>query len=110
RRQADTQTEEIHHRGAETRHEDRPQVAAHAFDPVLGNIEGAPTARPARGLLGSVGTQPVTHLVMHWVTHLVTHLVTHWGTCHSIRLRPVRRKNTSSRLERRTRDVTGAKP
>src|SRR5699024_8005637 len=106
RRQADTQTEEIHHRGAETRHEDRPQVAAHAFDPVLGNIEGAPTARPARGLLGGVGTEPLTRLVLHWVTYLVMH----WGTCHSIRLRPVRRKNTSSRLERRTRDVTGAKP
>ena len=71
-------------------HQDRPAVGAHRAQLVLGDVERTEPSRQASALDRRVGRR--------------------LDGAHSIRLRPVSRRNTSSRLERRTRLVVGCRP
>ena len=88
RRQAEPDAQQVEQRVADAADHDGPAVRLHAAQLVLGDVPGAEPARPGRSRDGCLGE----------------------GRRHSIRLRPVSRRNTSSRLDRRTSDVVGCSP
>ncbi len=101
-REPHPERKEVDERVAEALEDRVARIALHGADAVLGDVPRAPAAR------GDAAGECACGFGM--LSSGVPHRIGGRGEGHSIRLRPVRRKKTSSRLDRRTSEVIGCSP
>ncbi len=110
RGQADGEAEQVEDRLPERADDDGPAVRAHRAHHVLGDVPGAEGPRLAAPLEG-LGAQLVERGLGDDPIGRRELAARHpFRVAHSISDLPVRRRNTSSRLERRTSEVIGSSP